>query len=67
MALADDGKTALRNLQLLCGYCNRIKGTTGDNGCRLNMVELRTGNITTPVIVDVALAELTGSDWYESS
>ena len=27
VALADDGRTEERNLQLLCGYCNRIKGT----------------------------------------
>ena len=29
VALADDGKTERRNLQLLCTYCKRVKGKTG--------------------------------------
>ena len=32
VALADDGRTEERNLQLLCGYCNRVKGTKGKDG-----------------------------------
>ena len=32
VALADDGRTEERNLQLLCGYCNRVKGTRERTG-----------------------------------
>ena len=47
MALADDGRAEKRNLQLLCGYCNRVKGTKGKDGCRLKMAELRVDNVAT--------------------
>ena len=49
-----------RNLQLLCGYCNRTKGTKGKDGYRLKMAELRSDNVATGVIVDEALAVITG-------
>ena len=60
MALADDGETEVRNLQLLCCYCNRIKGTKGADGYRLKMTELRADNMATGVMVDDGLAALTG-------
>ena len=60
MALADDGKTEQRNLQLLCPYCNRVKGTKGKDGYRLKMAELRADNLATGVMVDERLAEFTG-------
>ena len=60
VALADDGKTEERNLQLLCGYCNRVKGTKGKDGYRLKMAELRVDNVTTGAMVDEALAVLAG-------
>ena len=41
VALADDGSTEELNLQQLCGYCNRVKGTKGKDGYRLKMAELR--------------------------
>ena len=68
MALADDGKTEQRNLQLLCPYCNRVKGTKGKDGYRLKMAELRADNLATgvmrttwlPGLWDERLAEFTG-------
>ena len=60
VALADDGKTEERNLQLLCSYCNRVKGTKGKDGWRLKMAELRADNVTTGVISDEGMAVLTG-------
>ena len=60
MALADDGKTEVRNLQQLCGYCNRVKGTKGKDGYRLKMAELRADNVATGVMADERLAKLTG-------
>ena len=60
VALADDGTTEQRNLQLLCGYCNRVKGTRGNYGYRLKMVELRADNVATGVMVDETVAVLTG-------
>ena len=60
LALADDGETEVRNLQLLCSYCNRIKGTKGKDGNRLKMAELRAHNVATGVMVDEALAVNTG-------
>ena len=60
VALADDGETEMRNLQLLCGYCNRIKGTKGADGYRLKMAELRADNVATGVMVYEVLAVLTG-------
>ena len=60
VALADDGRTEERNLQLLCGYCNRVKGTKGRDGYRLKMAELRAHNLATGVMVDEGLAVLTG-------
>ena len=60
VALADDGKTERRNLQLLCPYCNRVKGTRGSHGYRLKMTELRADNARTGVMVDEKLAEFTG-------
>ena len=60
LALADDGETEVSNLQLLCGYCNRIKGTQGRDGNRLKMAELRAHNAATGVMVDETLAVSTG-------
>ena len=60
VALADDGRTEEQNLQLLCSYCNRIKGTKGKDGYRLKMAELRDDNLATGVMVDEGLAVLTG-------
>ena len=60
VALADDGETEERNLQLLCGYCNRAKGTRGKDGYRLKMAELRADNVATGVMLDERLAILTG-------
>lgn len=60
VALADDGTTEERNLQLLCGYCNRVKGSKGKDGNRLKMAELRADNMVTGVMVDQGLAVLTG-------
>ncbi len=60
VALADDGRTEERNLQLLCGYCYRVKGTKGKDGYRLKMAELRADNLGTGVMVDEGLAVLTG-------
>ena len=60
VALADDGKTEERNLQLLCSYCNRVKGTKGKGRYRLKMAELRADNVATGVMVDEAQAILTG-------
>ena len=60
IALADDGKAEHRNLQMLCSYCNRVKGTRGSNGYRLKMAELRVNNLQTGVMVDEQKAVLTG-------
>ena len=60
VALADDGRTEERNLQLLCGYCNRVKGTKGTDGYRLKMADLRADNVATVVMADEGLAQLTG-------
>ena len=60
VALADDGETEERNLQLLCGYCNRVKGTRGKDGYRLKMAELREDNLAMGVMLDEQLAALTG-------
>ena len=60
MALADDGKTEHRNLQMLCSYCNRVKGSRGGHGYRLKMAELRAHNVGTGVMVDEQKAVLTG-------
>ena len=60
MALSDDGEQEVRNLQLLCPYCNRVKGTQGSHGFRMKMAELRTHNVGTGVMVDEREADLTG-------
>ena len=60
VALADDGDTEERNLQLLCGYCNRVKGTKGKDSYRLKMAELRADNVATGVMIDEGRAVLTG-------
>ena len=60
VALADDGKTERKNLQLLCAYCNRLKGNGDRHGNRLKMAELRTHNARTGVMVDEKLSVLTG-------
>ena len=52
MALSDDGEPEGRNLQLLCPYCNRVKGTQGSLGFRMKMTELRAHNVGTGVMVD---------------
>ena len=59
LALSDDGELQVRNWQLLCSYCNRVKGTQGQGGFRMKMSELRTQNIRTGVMVDAQQAELT--------
>ncbi len=60
VALSDDGEHETRNLQLLCGYCNRVKGTQGSHGFRMKMAELRAHNVGTGVMVDEREATLTG-------
>ena len=60
VALSDDGEHEIRNLQLLCSYCNRIKGTQGSQGFRMKMAELRADNVATGVMVDEGEAMLTG-------
>ena len=60
VALSDDGEHETRNLQLLCGYCNRVKGTQGSHGFRMKMAELRAHNVGTGVMVDEREAALTG-------
>ncbi len=60
MALSDDGEHETRNLQLLCGYCNRVKGTQGSHGFRMKMAELRAHNVGTGVMVNEREAALTG-------
>ena len=59
VALADDGVSEERNLQLLCSYCNRLKGNGDGHGHRLKMAELRAHNARTGVMVDEKLAVLT--------
>ena len=60
VALSDDGEHETRNLQLLCGYCNRVKGMQGSHGFRMKMAELRAHNVGTGVMVDEREAALTG-------
>ena len=60
VALSDDGEDEVFNLQLLCSYCNRTKGTRGSQGFRMKMAELRAHNAATGMMVDVQLAVLTG-------
>ena len=60
VALSDDGEHETRNLQLLCPYCNRVKGTQGSHGFRMKMAELRAHNVETGVMVDEREAALTG-------
>ena len=60
VAVADDGEMEKRNLQMLCGYCNRVKGTKGKDGYRLKMAELREDNVATGVMLDEKQAALTG-------
>ena len=59
VALSDDGEHEIRNLQLLCSYCNRVKGTWGSQGFRMKMAELRAHNVATGVMVDEREAMLT--------
>ena len=51
VALSYDGDHEVRNLQLLCPYCNRVKGTQGSQGFRMKMTELR-AHVGTGVMVD---------------
>ena len=60
VALSDNGKDEVYNLQLLCSYCNRAKGTQGSNGFRMKMAELRDHNVAEGMMVDARLAVLTG-------
>ena len=60
LALRDDGDHQMRNWQLLCSYCNRVKGTQGRSGFRMKKPELREHNLRTGVLVDQRLATLTG-------
>ena len=48
------------NWQLLCSYCNRLKGTQGSEGFRMKMAELQAHNAATGVMVDEREAMLTG-------
>ena len=41
VAVAEDGERKVSNLQPLCGYSSRIKGTQGKGGNPLKMGELR--------------------------
>ena len=59
VAVAEEGERKVTNLQPLCGYCNRIKGTQGKGGNPLR-AELRVHNVATGVMVDEALAVNTG-------
>ena len=63
VAVAEDGERKVTNLQALCGYSNRIKGTQGKGGNPLKMAELRVHNVATGVMVDEALAVNTASGW----
>ena len=58
--MADDSEHQVRNWQLLCSYCNRVKGTQGQDGFRMKMTELREHNARIGVMVDERLACLTG-------
>ena len=60
LALSDDGEHQVRNWQLLCSYCNRVKGMQGSGGFRMKMAELRAHNAGTGVMVDEREATLTG-------
>ena len=60
VALSDDGEHEVHNLQLLCPYCNRVKGAQGSQGYRMKMAELRAHNLRTGVMVEEQLAVLTG-------
>ena len=60
VALSDDEEHEVRNLQLLCPYCNRVKGTQGSQGFRMKMTELRAHNAATWVMVDEREGMLTG-------
>ncbi len=60
VALSDDGEHEVWNLQLLCPYCNRVKGTQGSHGFRIKVTELRAHNAATGVMVDEREADLTG-------
>ena len=59
LALSNDGEHEVRNWQLLCSYCNRVKATQGQGGFRMKMPELREHNIGSGVMVDAQQAELT--------
>ena len=52
MGLSGDGEPEGRNLQLLCPYCNRVKGTQRSQGFRMKMTELRAHNVGTEVMGD---------------
>ena len=60
VALSDDGEDEVRNLQLLCPYCNRAKATRASHGFRMKMAELRAHNVTEGMMVDERLAGITG-------
>ena len=60
LALSDDGEHEVRNWQLLCSYCNRVKGTQGQDGFRMKMPELREHNTGSGVMMDEQLAMLAG-------
>ena len=60
VALSDDEEHEVRNLQLLCPYCNRVKRTQGSQGFRMKMTELRAHNAATGVMVDERETDLTG-------
>ena len=59
LAAIDDGKDEVRNLQLLCSCCNRVKATRGSHGFRMKMAELRAHNMAEGMMVDERLEVLT--------
>ena len=60
LALSDDGEHQVRNWQLLCSYCNRVKATQGNDGFRMKMDELREHNVVSGIMVNGRAAMLTG-------
>ena len=63
LAPSDDGEDEVRNLQLLCPYCNQAKATRGSHGFRMKMAELRVHNVAEGMMVAERLAMLTGRRW----
>ena len=60
VALADDGRTEVKNPKLLCDFCRSVKDAKEKDGYRLKMAQLRSDNVATGVMVDEGLAVLPG-------